>query len=535
MSASGCWHDDINERRRGASYFLLQTKHPCFKPVDYIKYRALKQYQSSALVDEWSRWMLDLKKSSYEAVRRAAVTAPALTQDNIDDYYRDRISVDREQDALESSRNQLRVADQLHTSRMERRLAESFQVSSSQGSETRSVLSDEELAARPPPIDQVVSKENKPLDRLEGFLGKRDRDRDGHDPKRPTKAKGGRVVEDSGTGDNPLSVVPTGPACQNLTDETENLHNATSQATMGCMLQPMDNLADVDDYDAGHGGEQNDQKKFDNDRRKSLQRRYSELGDKWTLKSGTVVESVLLNAGMKLKEFQLDLFEMNDPSPFDIVDKLSENWWLKSAWGVATKLANHVPGCYVIPGELTGLDSSARRNDGRESSIITERKRLGVRADLIWRKLTTPETDWAIAEAAKVWCPHNNKYICESKFKLPRQLHDVLIGRAIEAGGAKELRDVAACGLIIGGPCIQRIAICWGTSGDNVTRIIKFEPARLHAKVKQLPNSIETIHELLCFRIQDLIRGIARAKVLKTNTSPAVTIALKSPIAHHGM
>ncbi|KAH7026959.1 hypothetical protein BKA57DRAFT_511706 [Linnemannia elongata] len=112
MSTSVGWHSEIIDQRKGAGYFLSQTGHPCFKPVDYIKYRALQRDRSSALIDEWNRWLLDLKRSSHEAVRRAAVTASALTQDDIDEYYRDRVSVDREHDALESSRKQLRVTDQ---------------------------------------------------------------------------------------------------------------------------------------------------------------------------------------------------------------------------------------------------------------------------------------------------------------------------------------------------------------------------------------------------------------------------------------
>jgi hypothetical protein len=124
MSVSGSWHSEIINRRKGAGYFLSQKGHPYFKPVDYIKYRALQRDQSSALIDEWSRWLLDLKKSSYEVVRRAAVTASALTQDDIDEYYRDRVSIDREHDALESSRKQLRVADQHLTLRMEKRQGE---------------------------------------------------------------------------------------------------------------------------------------------------------------------------------------------------------------------------------------------------------------------------------------------------------------------------------------------------------------------------------------------------------------------------
>ncbi|KAG0228752.1 hypothetical protein BGW42_001994, partial [Actinomortierella wolfii] len=107
MSVPGSWHDEINDKRKGATYFLSQTGRPCFKPVDYIKYRALELHQSSVLVDEWCRWMHDLKKSRYEAVRRAAIAAPALTKDDIILYYFDRTCSERELDALESSRNQL--------------------------------------------------------------------------------------------------------------------------------------------------------------------------------------------------------------------------------------------------------------------------------------------------------------------------------------------------------------------------------------------------------------------------------------------
>ncbi|KAF9178725.1 hypothetical protein BGZ51_007537 [Haplosporangium sp. Z 767] len=320
-------------------------------------------------------------------------------------------------------------------------------------------------------------------------------------------------------------------------------------------------------------------KQFTDDRRKSLQRRYTSLGEKWILRSGTVVEDILFEAGKQMMDFHpihsfmldlsdkitrqlfskedwieicsnlpdvppypkeasdyldkfdrvktlkdlqdlldrrpqhtesqlihecllnwLHLYETDDPSPFNVAGSLPENWWLKSAWGVCTNLAKGVPGCFVLPGEMTGHDSSARRNNDRETTCGNERKRMGVRADLVWRSVVSPETDWAIAEAAKVWCPQGNKYISESKFKLPRQLHDVLIGRTTEVGGANELRNVLVSGLIIGGPCIQRIGLCWGAAGDNVTRIIKIEATRLDARISYLSNSLLAIHELLCFR-----------------------------------
>ncbi|KAF9110159.1 hypothetical protein BGX27_006701, partial [Mortierella sp. AM989] len=147
----------------------------------------------------------------------------------------------------------------------------------------------------------------------------------------------------------------------------------------------------------------------------------------------------------------VNMFETDQPSPFDVAGSLSESWWLKSAWGVCTDLAKGVPRCSILPGKVPGLDSSARRNSDRESTCGSERKRIGTRTDLVWRTLTAPETDWATAEAAKVWCPQGNKYNTESKFKLPRQLHDILIGRTMEVGGSHELRDVFVSGLIIGG------------------------------------------------------------------------------------
>ncbi|KAF9412723.1 hypothetical protein BGZ94_000961 [Podila epigama] len=45
-------------------------------------------------------------------------------------------------------------------------------------------------------------------------------------------------------------------------------------------------------------------KQFTDSRRKSLQRRYSSLGEKWVLKSGVVVEDVLFEAGKQMTDFQ---------------------------------------------------------------------------------------------------------------------------------------------------------------------------------------------------------------------------------------
>ncbi|KAG0255819.1 hypothetical protein BG011_004912, partial [Mortierella polycephala] len=50
------------------------------------------------------------------------------------------------------------------------------------------------------------------------------------------------------------------------------------------------------EYDAQKNG-----RAFADNRERSLQRRYSSLGEKWTLKSGTVVEDILFKAGKQMK------------------------------------------------------------------------------------------------------------------------------------------------------------------------------------------------------------------------------------------
>ncbi|KAF9344442.1 hypothetical protein BGX34_005661, partial [Mortierella sp. NVP85] len=107
------WNDAISADRKGAGYFLSQTRNFCLRPQDYIK-----RDQSSCLIDEWTRWLSELRTNPHGGVRRAAVAASPLTQQNLDEYYRDQFFVDRELDVLESSSQQLKTADQQYTSHL---------------------------------------------------------------------------------------------------------------------------------------------------------------------------------------------------------------------------------------------------------------------------------------------------------------------------------------------------------------------------------------------------------------------------------
>ncbi|KAF9201258.1 hypothetical protein BGZ49_008480 [Haplosporangium sp. Z 27] len=200
----------------------------------------------------------------------------------------------------------------------------------------------------------------------------------------------------------------------------------------------------------------------------------------------------------------LHIYELTSPSPFMISASLSESWWMTGLWGVTVLLCKGVEGSYIINGEKTGIDSASRRNFKEHvRNIIPHKvtKKFGTKADLIWRCMKqTERRDWAIAEAALVWDDAGQKYIHESNFKLPRQLHDLLMARTIEVGNHDRIRSAIVSGLIFGGPSMQRVGLCWGSKGENITRLVKWKKRSVDPDVKNLSSSLLAIHQLLLFR-----------------------------------
>ncbi|KAF9098172.1 hypothetical protein BGX27_000843 [Mortierella sp. AM989] len=152
----------------------------------------------------------------------------------------------------------------------------------------------------------------------------------------------------------------------------------------------------------------------------------------------------------------LDLFKITDPSPFSVIDALGEMWWLQNAWGATGKLTLGVPHAFILPGEKASIDSTERINGNLTSADV---KRVGSKEDLIWRTLMALECDWGVAEAATEWDSMSMKYRYESTHKLPRVLHDILVGRTTEAGSVDALRSEYVSGLIFGGPVVQRVLL----------------------------------------------------------------------------
>ncbi|KAF9419691.1 hypothetical protein BGZ76_004220, partial [Entomortierella beljakovae] len=322
-------------------------------------------------------------------------------------------------------------------------------------------------------------------------------------------------------------------------------------------------------------------KSFTNKNRRSLDGRYQNLGEKWILESGTIVEDVLYAAGSdencavfspihsfmidlddrkiealfskadwkeiisdlppfqhygddadkyidrcmdvdtkeklkavletrqqdpecKIIHYCLDQWEellFSESSPFPVAARLGEAWWKENAWGVCRRLTTAVKDAFIIMGEKAGHDSTERRNQDIDNA---DRKKTGVKVDFLWRTISSPDVDWSAGESATVWDPASMKYRNEGSFKLPRQLHDILVARTSEVGGVDSLRKEYVCGLLTGGPVIQRVQICWGTKGKNITRYFRSPERRLFSTVQELCMSVLAIHDLLVLRATTL-------------------------------
>ncbi|KAF9406007.1 hypothetical protein BGZ76_006438, partial [Entomortierella beljakovae] len=106
------WRDAFNDARVGAGYFFSQSGRLKFTPEGYIGFRALERKDSNKLLQEWDRWIRDLRGSTYEHVRIAANLAASMSIDHLDAYYQDRVIADRDITSLENSSKQMADSEQ---------------------------------------------------------------------------------------------------------------------------------------------------------------------------------------------------------------------------------------------------------------------------------------------------------------------------------------------------------------------------------------------------------------------------------------
>ncbi|GJJ77616.1 hypothetical protein EMPS_09975 [Entomortierella parvispora] len=101
-----------------------------------------------------------------------------------------------------------------------------------------------------------------------------------------------------------------------------------------------------------------------------------------------------------------------EPSPFTI-DDLSEAWWARESWAALHDFLHDLPSIFMVDGEKRGLDSSRRRNMGRQyNPEEPARKRIGRKLDLICRDEELLH-DWMVIERMRHWDPQSTKLLRE--------------------------------------------------------------------------------------------------------------------------
>jgi hypothetical protein len=138
------------------------------------------------------------------------------------------------------------------------------------------------------------------------------------------------------------------------------------------------------------------------------------------------------------------------PSPF-VVD-LSEAFWGRKSWPILMELLADLDNIYMIDGEKMGLDSSRRRNDGRQWTPDTKphRKRIGRKLDLIARDVVELK-DWFLVERVKDWDETSNKFLKESGCDLIRETHTIMGNRMQDAMNAGFKDEAHFFGVYTGG------------------------------------------------------------------------------------
>ncbi|KAF9197595.1 hypothetical protein BGZ49_001891 [Haplosporangium sp. Z 27] len=130
-------------------------------------------------------------------------------------------------------------------------------------------------------------------------------------------------------------------------------------------------------------------------------------------------------------ELILDTFRTcKIPSPF-VVSDLSESFWGRKSWPILMELLDSQPNMYMIDGEKTGLESSKRKNHGRQwkQDSPISRKKMGKRFDLIGRDVVDKK-DWFLVERMKNWDELSSKFLKESGCDLFRETYTIMKHRS---------------------------------------------------------------------------------------------------------
>jgi hypothetical protein len=121
-------------------------------------------------------------------------------------------------------------------------------------------------------------------------------------------------------------------------------------------------------------------------------------------------------------------------------------------WSCIDTLFDGIDHTVFIPGEGQALDSMTRRNnDNKIGACVSTRKRPGYKTDGTLRTTQIPSVDWLVLEGSKSLDIFSAKYLQESGWKVPREMHDILYGRMKDTD-KEAARKIQIPGVVVGWP-----------------------------------------------------------------------------------
>ncbi|KAG0025727.1 hypothetical protein BGZ81_006947 [Podila clonocystis] len=177
------------------------------------------------------------------------------------------------------------------------------------------------------------------------------------------------------------------------------------------------------------------------------------------------------------------------PSPF-ATKGLTELYWRIHVWSCIDTLFDSIDETMFLPGEGQALDSMTRRNQDNK----TGRKKPGYKTDGTLRTVQIPPADWLVVEGNKALDIFGVKYLQESGWKVPREMHDILYGRMKDTT-PEAARQIQIPGLVLSGPNI--LALVMDAPQGSCARIRSLKSLTLASDVAQFKDNIKILALLL--------------------------------------
>ncbi|KAF9193598.1 hypothetical protein BGZ51_002886 [Haplosporangium sp. Z 767] len=544
------WRRFLNKNREGVAYFEAQEHILLANPVGYFEHRCMTIDNKQTILSEWRNWMDAFRDSEYQALRDLARVQRALESDATA-YLTNTILVDRKVELLEISKNQLNqnghemtellnagksltvwlpivygtlvlptipakittapppstaVYEDTHTSAcMESHVASPSIVKSS----TSASLSHKRKQALEVLLRTNEKKRNTSLKATRGKKRKEDMSRSNalgaEVPSSVSESKKNRRTERfQRLNESRFWRLSSGKCVEKVLFEASLTASATIKIrsyTIDLKCPITKGLFSDKDWD-------------------EIERQHQFVLPELPV---ATIEYLL-----KVKQAMIDFRPMTDvplpvedsdscelildtfrvwqrlyrktPSPF-VVHDLTEAFWGRKSWPLLMELLDGQDNLYMIDGEKAGLESSKRKNQGRQWRPDTPmpRKQVGRKLDLITRDVLDKK-DWMIVERMKNWDEKSTKFLKESGYDLFRETHTIMSHRLQDTMNRHFENEVRFFGLYTGDRGFQSFELRPAGAGSYVSLFKEYPIYELPTSMADMKAHVQGIVHLLQLR-----------------------------------